>query len=397
MGSTLGGGRVEVKDPKRLGATRRLDLKRQEVNLFHVIDVNPQSDARWDAFVSSHQDGLVYHTAAYLHALSLEYANKLVCLACEDSAGQIRGILPLIYTKGLPLGLGGRLLGRRLSSLPRTPVAGPLALDSRTTTALLRGAVDRARRDQGTHLQIKPPRSLDCGLEDRLVGHRWRKTYVLELPGEPGQLRFGNSRNHTRIKQRVSKALRTGVKVRQGETEADLTAWYDMYLEAMRWHVVPPRPYRFFRGLWEGLRPNRIRLLLAHMDMDGEKRLLAGSIFLMSGRTVFYAFNGRRREDLSLQPNYAIMWNAIHDACKAGFRFFDLGEVQPENPGLAEFKGKWAGSPTWLVRYYYPAPPKTDGLGHDPESMKHRSLSLVWRSLPKNMTALLGNWLYRYL
>jgi len=397
MSSALHSVQAEVRGLEVSEVIRNPDLDMQGIDPLRVIEIDSQTDARWDSFVSAHPDGLVYHTAAYLHALAREYSSKTVCLACEDSAGQIRGILPLLYTKGLPLGLGGQLLGRRLSSLPRTPVAGPLSFDAKTTSALLRAAIDRADREQGTALQIKPPRPLDCGLVDDLVRQEWRKTYALELPGKPEQLHFGNSRNHTRIKQRVDKASKAGVKIRQAETEPELRAWYGVYLEAMRWHVVPPRPYRFFRGLWENLRPNRIRLLLAHMDMDGEKRLLAGSIFLMFGRTVFYAFNGRRREELSMQPNYAILWRAIHDACEEGFRFFDLGEVTEENSGLAEFKGKWAGSPGWLVRYYYPAPPKANDLEHSPESRTHRCLNLVWRYLPMNLTSLLGDCVYRYL
>lgn len=357
-----------------------------------VIEIDPQTDRRWDSFVAAHPDGLIYHTASYLHALSMEYATKPLCLASEDLAGNIRGILPLMYTKGLPFGLGGRLLARRLCSLPRTPVAGPLALDANATSELLREAVKRTDGGNGANLQIKPHRALTLELAEDLIGIPWRKTYVLELPAEPGLLRFGNSRNHTRIKQRVTKAAKAGVKIRQGEME-DLSAWYEIYLETMRWHFVPPRPYRFFRQLWMDLGPDRIRLLLAYKDGYG---LLAGSIFLIFNRTVFYAFNGRRRKDLSLQPNYAIIWHAIHNACEKGFRYFDLGEVPLENSGLSEFKGKWAGTPTSLVRYYYPAP-ETSGLESEHKSFNRQCLKLAWRHLPLHVTKLFGNWAYYFL
>src|SRR5262249_56274015 len=105
------------------------------------------------------------------------------------------------------------------------------------------------------------------------------------------------------------------------ETERDLRAWYGLYVDTMRWHVVPPRPYRFFEVAWQLLRPRGLlRLLLAEQHEARQSRLLAGSIFLMFGQTVFYAFNGRRREDLSLEPNDAIQWQAIHDAFRRGFR-----------------------------------------------------------------------------
>jgi hypothetical protein len=394
MGTTSQNVQEGLNVPVAAGEAAGPGLERDAARQCRVVEIDPQTDPRWDAFVSAHPEGLIYHTASYLHALSTEYGTDPICLAGEDLAGQVRGILPLMYTKGLPLGLGGRLFGRRLSSLPRTPVAGPLALDENTTIELLRAALERTDVRNGANVQIKPPRPLGSGLAEGLIGRPWRKTYVLELPPRPALLHFGNSRNHTRLKQRVNKAVKAGVKIRQGELE-DLRAWYDIYLETMRWHLVAPRPYRFFRALWDDLRPDRIRLLLAYKDGNG---LLAGSIFMMSGRTVFYAFNGRRREDLSLQPNYAIIWQAIHDACEEGFRYFDLGEVPLDNLGLSEFKGKWAGSPTWLVRYYYPKPPETSGLeSGGRKSFTRRCLNIAWRRLPIPLTRWFGDWVYYFL
>ena len=46
--------------------------------------------------------------------------------------------------------------GRRLSSLPRTPVAGPLALNERAVAALVSAAIDRVRGEVGTRLELKP-------------------------------------------------------------------------------------------------------------------------------------------------------------------------------------------------------------------------------------------------
>lgn len=361
-----------------------------------VIEADPQTDTRWDSFVAAHPEGLVYHSAAYLRALAQEYRSRAVFLACEDTGGQLRGILPLFHTRGLPL-CRGEIFGRRLASLPRTPVAGPLTIDREAMSALLREAKERAGREKGTVLQLKVPASSHNDVFDGLVGIPWRTTYVLELPDRPEMLRFGNSRNHTRIKQRVTKAARLGVSVRRAEREEELRSWYELYLETMRWHVVPPRPYRLFSALWRYLRPDKMCLLLAQQDNGNESRLLAGSIFLMSGKTVFYAFNGRRDDDLAKLPNYAILWRAIFDACGEGFRYFDLGEVTRENLGLAEFKAKWAGKPRWLVRYYSPsihisATPKSD-----PKGAVTSALEAVWRRLPLRMTALLGNMVYGFL
>src|SRR5208282_1376754 len=93
-----------------------------------VFQLDFRCDSRWEDFVSSHPDGLIYHHPDWLIALEEEYEQKCISLACEDKHGELRAVLPLFYTTGLPFGFGRNATGARLSSLPRTPVAGPLAL-----------------------------------------------------------------------------------------------------------------------------------------------------------------------------------------------------------------------------------------------------------------------------
>ena len=106
-----------------------------------VVEVDPRTDPRYEAFVVNHPRALIYHHPAWLEVLARENFVRPICLACEDG-GRLTGILPLFATRGLPF--GRQLTGRRLSSLPRTPVAGPLALNAGAAAALLRDAKNRA-------------------------------------------------------------------------------------------------------------------------------------------------------------------------------------------------------------------------------------------------------------
>jgi CelD/BcsL family acetyltransferase involved in cellulose biosynthesis len=131
----------------------------------------------------------------------------------------------------------------------------------------------------------------------------------------------------------------------------------------MRRNAVPARPYRFFKTLWDLLKPeDGLTLLLAEHWGAGHARMLAGSLFLLSGSTVSYAFNGSRRRDLTLRPNDLIQWHAINDACNRGFQTFDFGEVGDERSDLAVFKQKWGAEPVRMYRYYYPGLPAENGL-----------------------------------
>src|SRR5918911_2654412 len=113
-----------------------------------TIEVDAQVDPRWEAFVVAQPHGLIYHHPAWLQVLEEAYGCKPVSLACEDADGQLVGILPLFHTRGL-------FTGCRLSSLPHTPLAGPLARDVQAMAALVRAAVEQVCGERGARLQLK--------------------------------------------------------------------------------------------------------------------------------------------------------------------------------------------------------------------------------------------------
>src|SRR5260370_40718101 len=105
---------------------------------------------------------------------------------------------------------------------------------------LLQAVVERVREEPRACLQLKLFSNPLDGLVEGVVGIPWSTTYRLELPEQPENLRFGNSRNHSRIRWAINKATRLGVEVRPAETERELRAWYELYLHTMRRFAVPP-------------------------------------------------------------------------------------------------------------------------------------------------------------
>ena len=354
-----------------------------------VFTIDPDGDARWASWVRSRPDGVVFQHPAWLQVLRRAYGYPPTCLAFEDAGGRLHGVLPLLATRGL-------VTGRRLACLPHTPVAGPLADAPEVSAALLRAAVQVAGVT-GQRLLVKAP---SPGLAEDVAGLsavRWDDTYVVDVPERPEDLRFGSSRNHARIRWAVRKAERLGLAVRDAETPDDLRAWYRLYLETMRWHAVPPRPYRLFEAMWELLRPaGMMRLLLAEQAAGGRARVVAGSVILTCGQTATYAFNGRRPDALALRPNDVIQWTVIPQLCAAGVRAYDLGEVGADQAGLADFKSKWGATARPLYRYHHPARAgrRPDALGA--VGALRRVADAAWRRMPLPATARVGDWLYRH-
>ncbi|MGB6572081.1 MAG: GNAT family N-acetyltransferase [Trebonia sp.] len=195
----------------------------------------------------------------------------------------------------------------------------------------------------------------------------------------------------------VRKAGRLGVTVRPASSLADVRRWYRLYVGTMRAHAIPPRPLQFFERMWEVLAPpGRLRLLLAERQSGGQVQLLAGSLFLMYGQTVIFAFNGRDRSQLQFRPNDAIHWTAIMDASASGFRRYDFGEGTGDNAGLLAFKEKWGTRPVDMYRYHYPQQPRMDR-GILASGPLQRTQEYAWRLLPPAMTTRMGRWAYHLL
>jgi hypothetical protein len=350
-----------------------------------VISVDPRHDSRWSQLTDAHPDALVYHHPAWLDVLSLVYGHELVALACVDGHGRFHGVLPLFRRPARR--------GDDFVSLPHTPSAGPLVLTDDAAAVLVRDAVRRAA-ESGGHLQLRSPTAGLDELGAGLVGARWQTTYARSLPDDPDALRFGESKNHGAVMRAVRKAGKAGVDVRAADSEADLHAWYDLYLATMRLHVVPPVPFPFFSTAWRLMRPlGLVRLLLAEKRDGGRPLLLAGSLYFAYARTVLYSFNGRRGDALGARPNDAIHWQAMQDAIEAGFGRFDMGEVDPSDAGLARYKLKWGMEPEPLYRYFYPEVGRMNPLLT--ETPARRMVGVAWRRLPLRVTAAIGERLYR--
>lgn len=350
-----------------------------------VIDVDPLCDPRWDAYVASRRSGaLPFHTSAWLRVLQAENGQRPIGLAVERD-GRLLGILPLMRTRGLPLGLGAGSGGRRLASLPRTPLAGPLADDDRAAAALMREAV--ARTPPGHQLQLKLSDAVPDGAVPGLQSHPWRLTFVVELPERTEDIRFGASRHHTRAVAAARKARSAGVVVRPAGSLGEVRTWYRLYLETMRHHAVPPRPWRMFARLWDELRPaGMLNVLLA---VRGD-RLIAGNLLVTDGATAFYLFNGADRRALKHRPNDLLHIEAIERLTATGHRRYDLGEVVEGHDGLARFKRKLGAREQRLHRAYAPPPDAPPDPGDDPDSRVRRLGHAAWRRVPLAATAAAG-------
>lgn len=368
------------------------NIESSEIQRVDILKANEEPE--WNLFVSSHPDATIYHSLKYIKILANESGTENINLVYRDTNGKIKGILPLLYTRGVPFGFGGLPGSKRLSSLPRTPAAGPLATSDEVRNALIDKAIELVDKERGYRLQLKMTEEILNFNRNKFKQIKWRETYLFEIPSEGEELRFGNSRNHSAIKRAVGKAMRSGLTIKTVTSLDQLKAWYSMYLETMSFHVTPARSFDFFKNLWEALAPQK--LMWVDLAVLNETEVLAGSVFLASNDTVIYGFNGSKRDLFDFRPNDLLHWNAIHLAQKQGYRYYDMGEVQADHEGLAAYKSKWCNLTKTIYHYYYPVDEKNIEVSID-TAPSGKAKKIIWNMVPHTLTEIMGKVIYKYL
>jgi hypothetical protein len=370
---------------------------------FYIIDFNsknifplPISDSLMkeiNKFLSDSQDSTIYHHPAWLQALSNESGQEAYYLIQRNIRGEIALVLPLLKTRGFPFGLGGVFASKRLSSLPRTPYAGPIGFDKSNKKQIIDSLPQWFGVDQKYVFQIK---TLKKTIEssDLFNEYHWRNTYVKTLDKGSDKINFKDKRSEKDIERMIKKAESYGIKIMAAQSLEDLKRWYKLYLEKMRHHFIPPRPYRFFKSLWENMEHGKmIRLNLAYVD--NSESPIGGNLSFIFKDTFYAGFKGGRLKDKHMMYD-DFLWNfEIKNAQIEGLSFFDLGEVPRNHIGLERYKKKW-GAEEIPIYHWYPQNSICNETKLDPGNQESVFRKL-WGYIPIQVTAYIGQIINRFL
>jgi hypothetical protein len=286
-----------------------------------------------------------------------------------------------------------------MRTLPVVPPAGPLAGGEDATRALLEAAC-RLADDAGTRVWTLHARTR--GYEELVPDLRpvpKYPTFVLELPPDVDELRRVWKKTSNNLWRSLRKADRAGVTVREGRSEADLRAFYDLYLRTMRRRTTLPRPYRQLREDRRLLGPDgTFRLFLAEHEGD----VVSAGVYHAFGDAVDLLYNGSDDSRLDVRPNHALYWHVIEWAAEAGYRRMDLGYGRSES-SLARFKAQWSAREVPEYRYDYV--PGSSGGEAGPaggaRALQGRGrrgpIERVWPHLPLAATRAVAAAVYRWL
>ncbi len=171
-------------------------------------------------------------------------------------------------------------------------------------------------------------------------------TIFLNLEEEPEKL-LKKMKPKTRYNIRLS--TRKGVTVRKVEADA-LDLWYGLYKQTAMRNGIFLHDFDYFKYVFDAQNehsksPADVRLLLA--ESKGEA--LAGMFLIKSGRRATYLYGASSDLNRNYMAAYALQWEAIKRARKAGCTEYDMFGVSPtvntSHPlyGLYRFKSGFGG------------------------------------------------------
>lgn len=340
---------------------------------------------KWDRFVEFHPFGMIYHLSTWKNILEASFGHIKGCFIClEDDAGNIVCGLPIYQVKS-------RLVGNRLVSIPFASISDPLIHDSTDLVTLLGSAVFMAKSLSSKYVEIRSCFSQETLQRCSLTKICLYKHHYLPLDREPGKLMKMFHRSC--VRQRISRSLKSGLKFKIGEGEADLYKFHQLHSMSRKRLGLPRQPYAFLKSLWHELRKtNMVSLHLAEKD----DQPIAGHVLLKYKNRVSAEFAAYDSKWLDLSPNHFLFWKAIEKSYHEGYEIFDFGRTLFTNKGLMSFKDRWGTKVIDLPQFYY-----TNGHSKNPgkinQSWKYKSISSACRHLPDMFQNFLGNFCYHHL
>ena len=293
----------------------------------------------WDSFLRRHAGALFAHSLAYRDLLVEELGCDAEYLVVREG-GEIRGVLPLMWTEGP----GGRIC----NSLPfNGSHGGALAADSRADAALIDAWNERASDpDTLAATMIENPFREGGAPEPVHEFTDERVTQFTVLPPAEGGEAAVRALISPEARSNVRRAARRGVEIELDDSA--LPEVHRIHEQVMTGFGVRPKSRRFFDSIAELLRPrDDFDVWVARVEGEVAAALL---VIRFAGVSEYFAsgtLDGFRRH----HPHPALVYAAMVEETRRGARIWNWGGTRDGMDGVFHFKRKW-GSLAGRYRYF---------------------------------------------
>ena len=345
--------------------------------------IDPIRDSGWDELVQRHPRASVFHSPAWLRALSRTYHYRPVAYTASLAGRRLESGMVFCQIESW-------LTGRRLVSLPFSDHCEPLVDNQDDLDAIAIALEEEAQRGGWRYIEMRPLRRMDFAT----TLHHATAPYTfhqLDLAPDVETLFRNCHKNSTQRK--ILRAEREGLRYCEGSTEELLDNFYELHTITRKRHRRPPQPRNWFVNLIDCF-GDALKIRVALKD----ERTVAAILTIRHKDTLVYKYGGSDPNFNHLGSMHFLLWRAIQEAKSAGLACFDFGRTEAAQQGLITFKKRWGTVQSDLIYSRYGVSPE---VGHIFESSamnwKSRAARYLVDHMQPGLLSLAGRALYRHV
>lgn len=356
------------------------------MNTIHWLSADEQGE--WDAFVTRHPVGLVYHLSAWQRILESAFGHiRGRFLALRDKGGQIQAGLPVYIVSSW-------LLGKRSVSVPFATMCDPLISTKEEFNLLWPAIEDASEKNRSRRIEIRTRHTSSGCIPTFLTASGRYKHHYLPLY-EPMDALF-RSFDNSNIRRGIKKARQEGVVVEERQDEQDLRVFHAFLAATRRRHSLPPMPFAFFQAMHRSLSPDRIALYIAMHA--GEP---VGGLLVSKFKDLWTAEYSGVPDNRIRGISPLLYWEAIQRAKSSGAACFSFGRTSLDNTGLLVHKRRWATIEEDLTDFISRRG-STSAQSHESSeggglALYGTAVRLLVRYAPAAVQKLVGDFCYRHI
>lgn len=280
--------------------------------------LDPVTDPRWAALVARTRGGL-FHSPPWLGAVQDAYGFGLRAAVVLDAQGEPVAGIPFALLDGPP--------GSRVVAAPFCDSCDPLGASPPELDVLLDALTGYDVPVLLRFLDAPHPEAPRFAVTKRA---RWHSLPLATAEETRWRALAPAAR------RAIQKARREGIDVRPLRPGADLAAFHRLHvaLRKEKYRLLA-QPLAFFEAIAARFGPRDGWHALGAWHAG---RLVAGTIYLRWGDTLYYKFNASAPDALEHRPNSLLVWEGMTLASTLGCTHLDLGPSDDDQPGLIRFK-----------------------------------------------------------
>ncbi len=349
--------------------------------------LSTEQHGEWDAFVTRHPLGLIYHLSSWQKVLETAFPHiRGRFLALRDAGGQIQAGLPVYAVRSW-------LLKNRTVSVPYATMCDPLVSTKEEFDLLWPAIQHEAVKQKSKRIEIRARRlSSDC-LPGVLTTTARYKHHYLPL-GQDAEKMY-RSFHQSCVRRRVDKAKRSGVVVEERQDEKSLRIFHEFLVATRRRHLLPPMPFGFFQAMYRSLSPNHASLHLAMHE--GQP---VGGLLNLKFKDMWTSEYSGSADNAAPGTDQILYWDSIQRAKSSGAEFFSFGRTSLDNAGLLEYKRRWATVEedcTDFTSYLGSAPAQAVESAEAVRPTQYETAKRFLRYAPAPLQKSFGDFCYRHL